>query len=152
MLDADLASIYGVSTKRLNQAVHRNPRRFPPDFMFRLDPRESSRLRSQIVTSKKGRGGPRYLPLVFTEHGAVMLSSILRTSVAVDASIAIARAFVRFREFLATHAMVAKRLARFENRLDRQDAKIKTLLDAIEQLMAPPEERPREIGFRATTE
>jgi hypothetical protein len=148
MLDSDLARIYGVSTERLNQQVNRNLDRFPPDFMFRLTAEEHRLLTLQIARSKKGRGGRRTLPLVFTEHGAVMLASVLRTPLAVHASIQVVRAFVRLREFLATHKELAAKLAELEK---KYDAQFKVVFEAIRQLMTPsepPPEPPRkQIGF-----
>ena len=108
MLDFHLAGLYGVSTKRLNEQVKRNSRRFPADFMFQLSPAESRRLRSQSATSKSRRGGSRYRPYAFTEHGALMVASVLNTRRAVEISLYVVRAFVKLREFLGTH----KRLAR----------------------------------------
>jgi hypothetical protein len=102
MLDADLATLYQVATKALNQAVRRNSERFPEDFMFQLTPEEAEALRSQFVTSNIGRGGRRYLPYVFTEHGVGMLSSVLSSPRAVQMNIQIIRAFIRMREILAT--------------------------------------------------
>ena len=110
MLDTDLAEIYGVETKALNRAVRRNQARFPEDFMFQVTAQEAAALRCQIGTSKRDRGGRRYLPYVFTEYGAVMLASVLRTPVAVQASVQIARAFVRLRELLATNKELAAKL------------------------------------------
>lgn len=109
MLDADLARLYDVSTKRLNQAVRRNRNRFPADFMFQLTPDEFANLRSQSVTSNR-RGGRRYLPLAFTEHGAVMLASVLNSPIAVQASIHVVRAFLQLRGLLATHSELARKL------------------------------------------
>ena len=117
MLDSDLAEVYGVGTKALNQAVRRNPDRFPSDFLLRLTSEEADSLRSQIVTSKAGRGGRRYLPYVFTEHGAVMLASVLNSAAAVAASIQVVRAFVRLRTILATHKDLARKLDALEQKV-----------------------------------
>jgi hypothetical protein len=152
MLDADLADLYGVETKALNQAVKRNIERFPVDFMFQLSVEEleglrsrSGRLslRSQIVTSK--RGGRRYLPYAFTEQGVAMLSSVLRSQRAVQVNIAIMRAFVRLREMLAAHRGLARKLAAMEK---KYDAQLKVVFDAIQELMAPSHRSRRQIGFR----
>jgi len=147
MLDADLAMLYGVSTKRLNEQVRRNLSRFPEDFAFRLTQDEVTRLRSQTATSKTGRGGRRYAPTAFTEHGAVMLASVLNSPVAVHASIQVVRAFIQLRALMATHADLALRLDALERRYDHR---FQVVFDAIRRLIQPPEspERPR-IGFRA---
>jgi hypothetical protein len=154
MLDADLAELYGVGTKVLNQAVKRNIERFPKDFMFKLTQKEadslrdywdSTALRSQIVTSN-GRGGRRYLPLAFTEQGVAMLSSVLRSPRAVQVNIAIMRAFVKLREILATHQELARRFDEMESKYDKQ---FRVVFDAIRQLMTPFEKPRRRIGFAA---
>ncbi len=146
MLDADLAELYGVPTKVLNQAVKRNADRFPADFMFQLTRSESEILRSQFVTSNEGRGGRRYNPLAFTEQGVAMLSSVLRSERAVQVNIAIMRAFVKLREMLASHRHLARKLEEMEK---RYDARFKVVFDAIAQLMTPPDKRLRRIGFHA---
>ena len=139
MLDADLAELYGVTTKRLNEQVRRNISRFLIDFMFQLDEQETSALRSQIATSKEGRGGRRYLPYVFTEQGVAMLSSILHSERAVQVNIAIMRVFVRLREMMATHKELAFKLIELEERLEGHDEQIQNIFEAIRQLMTPPE-------------
>lgn len=148
MLDSDLAELYGVTTKTLNQAVTRNLVRFPGDFAFHLGPEEAASLRSQSVTSK-GRGGRRYLARVFTEQGVAMLSGVLRSRRAVDVNVAIMRAFVHLRELLATHADLARKLEELERKYDGQFVAV---FDAIRDLMTTPLEpeqpRPR-IGFVA---
>lgn len=151
MLDSDLAELYGVETKNLNKAVKRNLDRFPGDFMFQLTAAEAEALRFQIGTSKSaGRGGRRYLPLVFTEQGVAMLSSVLRSRRAVQVNIAIMRAFVRLREILATHKDLARRLDELEKRWGEHDQKIQTVFEAIRQLMtSPPAAKRRRIGFAA---
>ena len=147
MLDADLAEMYGVPTKSLNLAVKRNRERFPDDFMFQLTVEEADALRFQIETSKPARGGRRYLPYAFTEQGVAMLSSVLRSTRAVQVNIAIMRAFVRLRELLLSNADLARKLAGLES---KYDAQFKVVFDAIRQLMAPPPEKPRrQIGFHA---
>jgi ORF6N domain len=143
MLDADLAELYGVETRVLLQAVGRNQKRFPKDFMFQLSKEEYELLRSQIVISKKGRGGRRYLPYAFTEQGVAMLSSVLRSERAVQVNIEIMRAFVRLRELVATHKDLARKLEALEK---RYDAQFKVVFDAMRQLMTPPEPKKRKIG------
>jgi len=145
MLDADLAALYRVPTKVLVQAVKRNLARFPNDFMFRLTVEEAVRLRSQIVTSNVGRGGRRYSPYAFTEHGVAMLSSVLRSSRAIQANIAIMRAFVRLRGLLASNEVLARKLDALEKKYDSQ---FKVVFDAIRQLMSPQAAGHRTIGFR----
>jgi len=119
MIDADLAKIYGVLTMRLNEQVKRNAHRFPPDFMFQLTFAESENLISQIAISSWG--GRRNLPFVFTEHGAVMLASVLNSKVAVEASIFVVRAFVKLREILSTHKKLAAKLRLLENKSNKHD-------------------------------
>jgi len=148
MLDADLAKLYGVSTKRLNEQVKRNRDRFPQDFMFQLNPEEAEVLRSQIATSKEGRGGRRYLPFAFTEHGAIMLASVLNTPRAIEVSVFVVRAFVRLREILATHRNLANKLAESEGKIETHDEAIRSLVSAIRQLMAGPGRPPKKIGFQ----
>ena len=149
MLDADLASLYQVTTKRLNEQVRRNRDRFPEDFMFQLTVDEVNSLRSHIATSNMGRGGRRTLPYAFTEHGAVMLASVLNSPVAVEASIQVVRAFVRLREILATHKELANKLVELEARIEAHDKGITALFEAIRQLMEPPDTPQRRIGFRS---
>ena len=144
MLDADLAELYGVETKVLNQAVRRNHGRFPADFMFQLTREEERNLRSQTVTSSF-HGGRRPLPLAFTEQGVAMLSSILRSPRAVEANIEIMRAFVRLREMLQSNAQLARKLAALEQ---KYDAQFRIVFDAIRELMKPPATSKRPIGFR----
>jgi hypothetical protein len=151
MLDADLAGLYGVQPKALNQAVARNIRRFPPDFMFRLRKEEADGLlRSQIATLKPGRGRHRkYLPLAFTEQGVAMHSSVLRSDRAIQVNIEIMRAFVRLRQMALSHADLARRLDTLEA---KYDARFKSVFDAIRRLMQPPDRpRPR-IGFGEQSE
>ena len=147
MLDSDLAKLYQVGTKRLNEQVKRNRRRFPSDFMFQLTAEETGRLRPQIATSKGRRGGRRYRPYVFTEHGAVMLASVLNSPVAVKASIEVVRAFIRLREVLATHKELAQKLTELEQRVETHDEHIASLFETIRQLMTPPERPRKQIGF-----
>ena len=136
ILDADLADLYGVETRALTQAVKRNLSRFPADFMFQLSDEEAKLLRSQIVISKKRRGGRRYLPYAFTDQG-----------VAVEINIETMRAFVRLREVLLTHKDLARKLDALERKFESHDVHIRSLFEAIRQLMTPPEQNKRKIGF-----
>ena len=155
MLDSDLAAIYQVSTKRLNQQLRRNRSRFPVDFAFQITAEELTNLKSQIATSSlrlqtatsKKRGGRRYLPWVFAEHGAIMLASVLNSDVAVQASVRVVRAFVRLREMVSGNTALAAKLAELERRLDSHDGSIANLFLAIRQLLTPPAKPKREIGF-----
>ncbi len=143
MLDFDLASLYGVETRVLIQAVKRNSPRFPQDFMFQLNDDEFKNLRSQIVTSSWG--GRRYLPYAFTEQGVAMLSSVLNSERAILVNVEIIRAFVRLREILATHKDLARKLEELEKKYDEQFA---VVFEAIRELMTPPEPPPKHrIGF-----
>jgi hypothetical protein len=146
MLDSDLAIIYGVTTKQLNQQFKRNRERFPNDFAFELVKQEVADMRSQNVTSS--RRNLRRLPIVFTEHGALMLASILNSPVAVEASVRVVRAFVLMREQLAAHKELAQKLSKLETRVSGHDEAIANLFEAIRQLVEPPlPENRREIGF-----
>ncbi|MFA6316726.1 MAG: ORF6N domain-containing protein [Elusimicrobiota bacterium] len=146
MLDRDLARIYGVSTKRLNEAVRRNRDRFPEDFMFQLTEKEVKVL--DLRETRGGPGGRRYLPHAFTEHGAVMLAGVLSTPFAVQASIAIARAFIRLREVLSGNKELAGKLAELERRIEGHDGEIQGRFSAIRSLMNPPDDSPKKvIGF-----
>ena len=148
MLDDDLAALYGVPTKRLNEQVRRNADRFPADFMFRLSTAEAIALRSQIATSKAGRGGRRYLPHAFTEQGVAMLSSVLHSKRAVRVNIEIMRAFVRLRTMTASYAILARKVDALER---KYNAQFKGVFDAIRRLMEPlPARRRRAIGFRTS--
>jgi hypothetical protein len=138
MLDADLAVLYGVTTKRLNEQVRRNRARFPEDFMFQLSSEEVRSLRAQFATSNKGRGGRRYAPYAFTEQGVAMLSTVLNSERAILVNIEIMRAFVRLRQMLASNAELARELDALEK---KYDAQFKVVFDAIRQLMSPPEPR-----------
>ncbi|MCG2725466.1 MAG: ORF6N domain-containing protein [Elusimicrobia bacterium] len=145
ILDYDLAKLYGVTTKRLNEQVKRNRNRFPKDFMFRLNKQEAKNLRSQSATSKS-RGGRRYLPFAFTEHGVVMSANVLNSATAIKISIDIVRTFVRLRQMITAHKNLAKRLNQLEN---KYDAQFKIVFDAIRELMAPPAKPKKRIGFSA---
>lgn len=163
MLDSDLAELYGVTTKRFNEQVKRNADRFPADFMFQLTEEEGKSLRSQIATLnpdeplrpqlaalKAGRGQHRkYLPYVFTEHGAIMAASVLNSPRAVEMSVFVVRAFVQLRELLSTHRELAKQLDKLERKLATHDQAIAGLIDAIRQLTSLPAKKSRPIGFTA---
>lgn len=162
MIDRDLAELYGVTTKVLNQAVKRNIDRFPNDFMFQLTGEEAEYLRSQIVTSNQAdnkdsrsqivtlkKGGRRYLPFAFTEQGVAMLSSILRSKRAAHVNIAIMRAFVKLRETLSLHKELAVKLKELECKVEGHDVDIHNIFEAIRRLMRDDEKPKREIGFHA---
>ncbi len=144
MLDSDLAKLYGVPTFYLNQQVRRNNERFPGDFMFQLNIQEMEALRLQIAISKKGRGGRRYLPLVFTEQGVAMLSSVLNSSRAIHVNIQIMRAFVKLRQMMVSNSGLAQKIEVLEQKYDGQ---FKVVFEAIRQLVIPPEPKRRRIGF-----
>ena len=147
IVDEDLAALYQVDVKVLNQAVKRNRRRFPPDFMFRLNAAELKALRSQNVTLKKGRGKHRkYLPYVFTEQGVAMLSGVLRSRRAVHVNIEIMRAFVRLRRLLASNIELARKIVALETKYDET---FKIVFEAIRQLMDPAPRARKRIGFQA---
>ena len=147
LLDADLARLYEVETKRFNEQIRRNPARFPPDFMFSLTTQEFAGLRSQIATSN--RGGRRYLPMVFTEHGAIMAASVLNSQRAVEMSVFVVRAFVQLREALVEGNALADKLAALEKRVTQHDQSLSDLIEAIRALMAQPKSANRPIGFTA---
>ena len=156
MVDRDLAALYGVTTKAFNQAVKRHKDRFPEDFMFQLTMEEANdwwrdvmtrRLRSQIVTLKRGQH-LKHRPFVFTEHGILMLSSVLNSESAIKVNIEIMRAFVRLREFVTTHAELSTRFAELEGRVASHDEEIRAIFNAIRQLMTPPPSKVKPIGFR----
>jgi hypothetical protein len=152
MLDSDLAKIYGVSTMRLNEQFKRNNTRFPSDFSFQLTQQEFADLISQIAISKKGRGGRRKLPWVFTEHGALMLASVLNSPIAVEASVRVVRAFVLMREQLTANKELAQKLVELESRVSGHDEAIQNLFEAIRQLVEPPlPENRKQIGFMRET-
>jgi hypothetical protein len=146
LLGQQLAELYGVPVKVLIQAVKRNPERFPNDFAFQLEQQEFTNLKSQFVTSSWG-GLRRAIPYAFTEQGVAMLSSVLRSKRAVQVNVAIMRAFVSLRRLLATNETLARKLAELERRLEGHDQAIKSLFDAIRELMSPPAKPRREIGF-----
>jgi len=148
ILDVDIARLYGVPVKRLNEQVKRNQERFPSDFMFQLSEKEHAALRSQIATSNKSRGGRRYTPYAFTEHGAIMAATVLNSERAVQMSVFVVRAFVRLREMLATNRRLAGKIDELENRLDTHDSVIQELIEAIKELMTPEEPLRARIGFQ----
>ena len=148
MLDADLAGLYGVSTKRLNEQVRRNKGRFPEDFMFQLTTNEKAEVVANCDHLARLRFSPA-LPYAFTEHGAIMVASVLNTQRAIQVSVFVVRAFVKLREMLSTHKELAHKLAALERKLQNHDESIRSLVAAIRQLMAPPEPEPpkKRIGF-----
>jgi predicted DNA-binding transcriptional regulator YafY len=147
ILDRDLAAMYGVSTRDLNKAVSRNLDRFPDDFMLQLTRSEFNDLKFQFGTSSWG--GTRKLPRAFTEQGIAMLSSVLRSKRAIHVNIAIMRAFVTLREFAASHKTLATKLEQLERKVGGHDGQIRSLFDAIRQLMEPPTPKSLRIGFKA---
>jgi len=151
LLDSELASLYGATTKRFNEQVRRNRKRFPADFMFQLTAEESSSLRSQFATLKTGRGQHRkYLPYVFTEHGAIMAATILDSPRAVEMSVYVVRAFVQLREMLASKTALVRKLNELDGKLKNHDEAITAILSAIRELMNPPPPKRRGIGFTAS--
>ena len=146
ILDRDLSQLYGVETRVLKQAVRRNIKRFPKDFMFVMNKKEFETWRSQFVTSKADRKGLRYAPMAFTEQGVAMLSSVLNSNRAIEVNVAIMRAFVRLREFLSSQTALAKKLHALEKKVEEQGKGIELLFEAIQQLIS---ENVPAIGFRA---
>ena len=151
MLDKDLAELYGVKTKALNQAVKRNIERFPEYFMFQLTKKEAEILRSQIVTLKQGEH-LKYLPYVFTEQGVAMLSSVLNSRRAIQVNIQIMITFTKLREMITNHKELAEKLKQLESKVEKHDSEIQSIFNAIRQLMMPPEKPKRKIGFYAANE
>jgi hypothetical protein len=147
MLDAELAELYGVPTKRLNEQVKRNSDRFPEDFMFQLSAEEFGHLKSQFATSSATHGGRRSLPYVFTEHGAIMAATVLNSQQAVEMSVFVVRALVQLREVLSAHRELAAKLEALERKVGSHDQAIAGLIDAVRQLMTPVEPKKRGIGF-----
>jgi hypothetical protein len=153
MFDKDLAILYGVETRTLNQAVKRNMDRFPADFMFRLTIKEAAQhlpSRSQSVILKRG-GNVKYLPYVFTEHGAVMLANVLKSPSAVHASIQVVRAFVRIRQRVVTHETLARQLAKLAGKVDKHDVELQRVFLALRAILEPPKRPKRTIGFLAAS-
>jgi len=149
ILDTDLAELYGVPVKRLNEQFKRNLQRFPPDFLFTLTRAEYQNLKSQTATSSSAHGGRRYLPHAFTEHGAIMAATVLNSKRAIEMSIFVVRAFVGMRQALAVNQYVVSKLSEREARLDSHDAEMQDLIEAIRELMAPLPANSRRIGFEA---
>ena len=149
ILDTDLAELYGVPVKRLNEQVKRNPDRFPADFLFTLTPEEDEDLKSQNATSSSSHGGRRYLPHAFTEHGAIMAASVLNSKRAVEMSIFVVRAFVQMRQALVVNQHVVSKLSELEARLDGHDGELQELVGAIQELISPLPANNRRIGFEA---
>ena len=160
LLDADLARLYGVPTKRLNEQVKRNPRKFPEDFVFQLTQDEAeavrhARARDEIASGNRSHNAtgsqkhrdPRFLPYAFTEHGAIQAANVLNSATAVEMSVQVVRAFVRLREMLASNVVLAHKLDELERRLEGHDAAIHNVFEAIRQLLTPPQPPKREIGF-----
>jgi len=146
ILDSDLAVLYDIETRALKQAVRRNRNRFPDDFLFELSPREIAHVVSQFVIPNRRKFGGA-VPMAFTEQGVAMLSSVLNSDRAVKVNIAIMRAFVKLRETLESNRELARKFSELEQRVGKHDEEIAAIIDAIRQLMAPPEKPRREIGF-----
>lgn len=152
ILDEELALLYGISTKRLNEQVRRNLDRFPEDFMFQVTKTEDQVLRSQFATSKNSRGGRRYLPYVFTESGALQAASVVNSPRAIQVGIYVHRAFVQLRDLLATHKNLARELNNLEKRVAGHDKDIQAIVEAIRKLLHSAEPSKPRIGFRAPGE
>ena len=146
MIGNDLAELYGISTKRLNEQVKRNKKRFPADFMFRLTKKEANSIRSHFATLKRGQH-TKYLPYAFTEQGVAMLSSVLNSERAIQVNIAIMRAFVKLRHILSTHKKLVHKLDLLEKKIEKHDIEIQGIFEAIRQLMTVPGKPRRRIGF-----
>ena len=149
ILDADLAELYGVQVRHLNQQVKRNAKRFPLAFRFQLSPHELKILRSQNVISSEGHGGTRYRPYAFTEHGAIMAATVVNSERAIEMSVFVVLAFVRMRRAIAGNRQILTKLAQLERRLEDHDANIQELMEAIRELMSPAEPTRSRIGFEA---
>ena len=143
ILDSDLAALYGTTTKKLNQQVKRNNERFPDEFVFQLTEKEWNALRSQFVTSKKGRGGRRYMPHAFTEHGALMAANVVNSELAIQMSIAVVQAFVKIRRLALSTEGIARKVNQLEKKYDEQ---FKVVFQAIRELIMAPEEPSKKIG------
>jgi phage regulator Rha-like protein len=152
ILDSDLAELYGVQARHLNQQVKRNAKRFPLAFRFQLSAHELKILRSQNVISSERHGGARYLPYAFTEHGAIMAATVLNSERAIEMSVFVVLAFVRMRRAIAGQRHILTKLAQLERRLEGHDADIQDLMDAIRELMTPEEPNRRRIGFEAPSD
>lgn len=147
IIDSDLAKLYGVTTKRLNEQVKRNKERFPLDFMFQLTYEEKIKVVANCDHLRNLKYSPN-LPFAFTEHGTIMLASVLNSQRAVDASVYVVRAFVRLREVLATQKDIVQKLTELENKYEGHDEQIREIIEAINQLLLPPEKPKRQIGFQ----
>jgi hypothetical protein len=152
MLDRDLAELYGVETRILNQAVKRNADRFPGDFMFELTQDEYESLRSQIVISNKGRGGSRYMPMAFTEAGVAMLSSVLNSDTAIKVNIQIIRVFTKMREMIATNKEILLQIEKIELKLTHHDRDLAIVFHHLKKLLNPPQPPRPKVGFRRKDE
>ena len=150
MIDVDLAELYGVSTKRLNEQVRRNQKRFPPDFMFQLTKPEAENLRSQFATSRSTHGGRRSLPNVFTEHGVAMLSTVLNSERAIEVNIAIMRAFIRLRQMLESNEELNRKFAAVMRKLSTHDKYFRVVFDELKKLTEQPNSPRKTIGFKAS--
>lgn len=148
MLDSDLAELYGVETKRLNEQIRRNLDRFPEDFMFQLTEMEWDSLRSQFATSKNGRGGRTYLPNVFTEHGVLMLSSVLNSPQAIQVNIQIVRIFTRLRNLLSEHTELKLEIADIKKHLQNHDKNIELVFSYLDKLIDKENQPRKRIGFK----
>jgi len=148
ILDSELAELYGVTAKQLNQQVKRNRDRFPTDFVFQLTAKEDRILRSQIVTSSNKHGGRRYPPYAFTEHGAIMAATVLNSKQAIEMSVFVVRAFVRMREMVAKNRQLAAKINELDRRLETHDTAIQEIIEAIKELMVPEGPSKRKIGFQ----
>jgi phage regulator Rha-like protein len=147
VLDADLAELYGAEVKRLNEQVKRNTKRFPADFLFRLTRIEQLTLRSHFATSNSSRGGRRYAPYAFTEHGAIMAATVVNSKRAIEMSIFVVRAFVRMREAMAANQQIVAKLSELEHRIESHDTDIQELVETVRELMIPLPANKRRIGF-----
>jgi len=152
ILDTDLAELYGVQVRHLNQQAKRNAKRFPPAFRFQLSAREMAILKSQNVISSKGHGGARYRPYAFTEHGVIMAATVLSSERAIEMSVFVVLAFVRMRRAIVGNRHILTKLAELEHRLESHDADIQDLMNAIRELMSPEEPNRRRIGFETPSE
>jgi hypothetical protein len=152
ILDTDLAELYGVQARHLNQQVKRNTKRFPLAFRFQLSEHEFKILRSQNVISSEGHGGTRYRPYAFTEHGTIMAATVLNSKRAIEMSVFVVLAFVRMRRAIAGHRNILMKLAQLERRLENYDTDIQDLMEAIRELMSPEEPNRRRIGFEAPSD
>ena len=152
MLDVDLAELYQVGTKRLNEQVRRNLDRFPDDFMFQLTDQEWESLRSQIATSKKGRGGRRYAPFAFTEHGVLMLSSVLNSERAIQVNIQIMRIYTKIKGMVLDHKDILLKLEKLERKISKHEENFKVVFTYLKELLNPATEPLRRIGFKRKEE